>query len=388
MLGFAESSSESMKRITILCVLGAFVVSGLHAEDHARARELYALICVNCHGPNLDGGKGPALTDAYWRHGSEPEAILKAINKGFPGSEMVAFEEALPESDRLALRDFLVSRQEGLREVTRHVYPREPFRGKRLTRELFAPVKPISHKRLPENVYYLDRNQDGVLRGTAKIHVREAGKYRFVIPPRGRSTIYVNGKEVFYYDDHDRMKKQTRINETFELKPGVHEMEFLHEEKTSHRFRFSGVLQHESGKKWPLNGRSLQGNIPKIIAAEPEAKVVRKLIEGLPPRTLLCLLPNQVLVAYNPVDGRLLQAWHSASVDQTPSLVDRSSKASEIKGTPIPNVGREVLRADILRFLRYEMHLDTVHLVSLVDGREQTVIIAPDGLQSFKVAVR
>ena len=83
-----------------------------------------------------------------------------------------------------------------------------------------------------------------------------------------------------------------------------------------------------------------------------------------------------------------MQAWHSASVDQTPSLVDRSSKASEIKGTPIPNVGREVLRADILRFLRYEMHLDTVHLVSLVDGREQTVIIAPDGLQSFKVAVR
>ena len=379
---------SNMIRASFLCVLGTFVVSGLYAEDHARARELYALICVNCHGPNLDGGKGPALTDAYWRHGSEPEAILKAINKGFPGSEMVAFEEALPESDRLALRDFLVSKQEGLREVTRHVYPREPFRGKRLESGLFPPVKPISHKRLPENVYYLDRNQDGVLRGTAKIYVREAGKYRFVIPPRGRSTIYVNGKEVFYYDDHDRMKKQTRINETFELMPGVHEMEFLHEEKTSHRFRFSGVLQHESGKKWPLNGRSLQGNIPKIIAAEPEAKVVRKWIAGLPPRTLLCLLPNLTLVAYNPIDGSVLNAWHSASINQTPSLADRSARPSEVKGVAIPDAGQSVLKAESLRFLRYEMHLDTVHLVSLADGREKTVMIAPEGAQSFKVSVQ
>lgn len=379
---------NEMKR-TVIFILGAlcaFVVQAANAADHSRAQLLYSQICFNCHGPKLDGGKGPALTDAYWRHGSEPEAILKAINKGFPGSEMVAFEEALPESDRIALRDFLVAKQEGLREVVRHVYPREPFQGKRLEPGLFTSVKPISHKRLPENVFYLDRNQDGVLRGTAKVYVREPGEYRFVIPPRGRSSIYVNGKEVFYYDT--RTKKHTHINESFLLKAGVHEMEFLHEEKTSHRFRFTGALRHESGKKWPLNGRSLQGNVPKIIAAEPEAKVVRKSIAGLPPRALLCLLPNQVLVAYNPTDGSVLQAWHSASINQTPSLEDRSAKPSEIKGAPIPGVESRVLEAELLRFLRYEMHLDTVHLVSLVNGEEKTVTIAPEGTQSFKVSIR
>ena len=376
----------SMIRASFLCVLCAFVAPNLNAEDHARARELYSQICFNCHGPELDGGKGPALVDAYWRHGSEPEAILKAINKGFPGSEMVAFEEALPESDRIALRDFLVAKQEGLREVVRHVYPREPFQGKRLEPGLFTSVKPISHKRLPENVFYLDRNQDGVLRGTAKIYVREPGEYRFVIPPRGRWSIYVNGKEVFYYDD--RTKEHTHINETFVLQAGVHEMEFLHEEKASHRFRFTGALRHESGKKWALNGRSLQGNVPKIIAAEPEARVVRKWIAGLPPRTLLCLLPNQTLVAYNPTDGSVLNAWHSASINQTPSLADRSARPSEVKGVVIPDSGRSILKAEALRFLRYEMHLDTVHLVSLADGREKTVKIAPEGAQSFKVSVQ
>ena len=373
---------------SLVCVLAILGVQAadVDAADHSRAETLYLQICFNCHGPKLDGGKGPALVDAYWRHGSEPEAILKAINKGFPGSEMVAFEEALPESDRIALRDFLVAKQEGLREVVRRVYPRAPFQGKRLEPGLFTAVKPISHKRLPENVFYLDRNQDGVLRGTAKIHVREPGEYRFVIPPRGRSSIYVNGKEVFYYDD--RTKKHRHINETFVLKAGVHDMEFLHEEKASHRFRFTGALRHESGKKWPLNGRSLQGNVPKIIAAEPEAKVVRKSIAGLPPRALLCLLPNQVLVAYNPKDGSVLQAWHSASINQTPSLEDRSAKPSEIKGMPIPDTEREILESDTLRFLRYEMHLDTVHLVSLVDGEERTVIIAPEGTQSFKVSIQ
>lgn len=378
---------NEMKRTVrnILCVLGVLVVEAA-AVDLERGKTLYHQICFNCHGPNLDGGKGPALTDAYWRHGSEPEAILRAINKGFPGSEMVAFEEALPESDRIALRDFILSKQEGLREVARHVYPREPFQGKRLAPELFKSVKPDERKRLPENVYYLDRNQDGVLRGTAKLHIKEAGAYRFNIRSQGRTSVFVNGREVFYSDV--KTDKAAHINEPFNLTPGIHRLELLHEEKTSHRFRLTGFLQHESDRKWALNGRSLQGNVPKIIAAEPEAKVVRKSIAGLPPRALLCLLPNQVLVAYNPTDGRVLQAWHTASINQTPSLEDRSAKPSEIKGAPIPGVESNALPAGHLRFLRYEMHLDTVHLVSLVDGKEKTVTIAPEGQQSFKVAVQ
>ncbi len=387
---------SNMIHIPLLCVLPtsllyfvatgcAFVAPALHAEDHARARELYAQICINCHGPQLDGGKGPALVDAYWRHGSEPEAILRAINKGFPGTEMVAFEESLPESDRLALRDFLVAQQEGLREVVRHVYPREPFKGKRLTPSLFDSIEAASHKRLPENVYYFERNQDGVLRGVSRLIVRQAGKYHFNIRPRGRTAILIDGREVHYSDDKD---KKASVNETFTLRPGVHRLEILHEERPAPTLRFGGTLQHESGKKWTLTGRSLQGNPPKIVAAETEARVIRKWIDGLPPRTLLCLLPNQTLVAYNPQTAEILQAWHTASIDQTPSLPDRSAKPSEIRGEPIADAASKPLRADRLRFLSYQVNLDAVQLVSLVDGVQKTVLIAPDGERSFKVTVQ
>ena len=84
----------------------------------------------------------------------------------------------------------------------------------------------------------------------------------------------------------------------------------------------------------------------------------------------------------------MLKAWHSSAINQTPSLVDRSAKPSEIKGVPIPDVGSKLFEAETLRFLRYEIHLDTVHLVSLVDGEEKTVTIAPEGTQSFKLSVQ
>ncbi len=351
-----------------------------------RALAIYNQLCFNCHGLHFDGGIGPSLKDNYWRHGDSPENILKVINKGIPGTEMIGYEAVFPEEDRLALRDLVLSQHEGLRGVVRYVYPREPFQGKRLTPELMDKVKPLSETRLPENVYYFDRNGDGILRGKSKLFITDPGQYQFSIRTIGRTSIYLDGKEVHYSDE--ATPKDTHVNTKFDLTPGNYDLEILHEEKTTHSYRFSGVLQNENGKKWPLNGRSLEGNVPKVIAAGPEAKVIRKWIAGLPPRTLLCLLPNKVLVAYNPVDGKILAAWHSASVNQTPSLADRSAKPSEIRGEPIQDIEGDVLGKEPLRFLRYEMRLDTVHLVSLANGLEKTVLIAPDGERSFKVTLR
>ena len=122
--------------IALVCLSAS--VSAAHLE---RGRTIYSQICFNCHGPKLEGGQGPALKDQYWQHGSSPEAILNVINKGVPGSPMIAFETVFPESDRLALRDFILSEQEGLREVVRSVYPRQFFKNKRFTPALFEGVE-------------------------------------------------------------------------------------------------------------------------------------------------------------------------------------------------------------------------------------------------------
>ena len=46
-------------------VLGSTVRTFASLE---RGQEIYSQICVTCHGPNLDGGIGPSLVDAYWKY--------------------------------------------------------------------------------------------------------------------------------------------------------------------------------------------------------------------------------------------------------------------------------------------------------------------------------
>ena len=48
--------------------------------------------------------------------------------------------------------------------------------------------------------------------------------------------------------------------------------------------RFNARLRKELAvNNWMLTGKSLEGNVPKIIRPGPQAKVIRKWIEGLPP---------------------------------------------------------------------------------------------------------
>ena len=88
----------------------------------------------------MEGGIGPALTDPFWKHGDSSEAINRAITKGIAGTEMAAFEAIYPAEDRQALTDYILSKQEGVRELVRFVYPTAHFKGKRLAPELFKTI--------------------------------------------------------------------------------------------------------------------------------------------------------------------------------------------------------------------------------------------------------
>ena len=48
----------------------------------AAGKEIYAQNCVGCHGPELQGGIGPNLTDTTWIHGHSKADILRTITEG------------------------------------------------------------------------------------------------------------------------------------------------------------------------------------------------------------------------------------------------------------------------------------------------------------------
>jgi alcohol dehydrogenase (cytochrome c) len=70
-------------------------------------RTLFNQTCSNCHGENAQGGRGPALTDAFVG-GKDDAAIYHTIRAGIPGSQMPAFS-ALPTDDLWRLITYLHS---------------------------------------------------------------------------------------------------------------------------------------------------------------------------------------------------------------------------------------------------------------------------------------
>jgi hypothetical protein len=224
---------------------------------------------------------------------------------------------------------------------------------------------------------------DGVLRGKSKLHIKEPGKFKFNIGGKGRTSIWVNGNEIHYSDD--QAAKSTHFNKEFELSAGIHDLEILHEEPTSHSMRFYARLQKLNGEHWMLTGKSLEGSVPKVIRAGQQAKVIRKWIKDLPPRTLLLLLPNKVMLAYDSSSGKIIRGWQEAFVDQTPSLDSRSQKQSEIKGKEFAGAERDVLKGDQFSLLYYESNEDLIKISTLVDGRESSFTVSPKGESSFSI---
>ena len=349
-----------------------------------RGQEIYNQICFNCHGPNLDGGIGPSLVDSYWKNGDSHDAIYRSIAKGVTGTEMIAYELVYPEKDLQSLTEFIINKQEGNRQTLRSTYARDYFEGKKLHPDLFDSIESTSQTRLPENFYYVDRMFDGILRGQSKLYISSHGKFRFTTGGRGRTSIWVNGDEVLY--SNDKKDKSTRINNDFELSAGIHDLEIIHEEPTSHSMRFYARLQKLNGEHWMLTGKSLEGSVPKVVRSGEKAKVIRKWIDGLPPRTLLLLLPNQVLLAYDSASGKIIKGWESAFINQTPSLDSRSQKKSEVKGKELTGIAKTILEGDRFNLLHYETSGDSVIIATLVDGEQKKFSISPEGKNSYKLS--
>ena len=61
----------------------------------AAGKQLFALNCSPCHGPEGQGVIGPNLTDAYWLHGSRYEDIVNTITNGVPDKGMIAWKATL-----------------------------------------------------------------------------------------------------------------------------------------------------------------------------------------------------------------------------------------------------------------------------------------------------
>lgn len=84
----------------------------------AHGKEIFAIQCATCHGPNGEGN-GPAAAALNphprnfhaaegWVNGRKPSQVFKTLKEGIPGSGMASFA-TLPPDDRWALAHFVLT---------------------------------------------------------------------------------------------------------------------------------------------------------------------------------------------------------------------------------------------------------------------------------------
>jgi cytochrome c oxidase cbb3-type subunit 3 len=80
-------------------------------------REIYVARCSSCHGGSGKGDgpiasflKGPPpgdLTDANWKHGDQPEQVLRVIARGVPDTAMSGWTNVYSEPQVRALAAYV-----------------------------------------------------------------------------------------------------------------------------------------------------------------------------------------------------------------------------------------------------------------------------------------
>jgi cytochrome c553 len=375
--------SSGMKSIIILGSLAIFTLP--LCADVERGKQLYAQVCFLCHGSELEGGKGPALTDAYWRHGSSEQEILKILNEGVKGTEMVGYGAIFPQSDIQSLLSFLLSKQKGVRELKREEYAKVHFEGQELTPGLFAGREASNATPIPENVFWVDGSFGGAVRYHGKFYAWDDAQYLFDLNSPGRTVVYLNGELIT--KTGDGYPKAERFQNALALKKGAYELEILHESKRKHGNRIAGGYGIKGKPLIQFHGASLKGSSPKFVLADPmRAIVARKAIRGISQRALLCLFPNKVIVAFSPETGLVEKAWQAASIDQTPSLPDRSFSPSKIEGVEIVNPPAAPALGDKAEFRGYRLDRQNVIIRFAENGQERTLTISPEGSDSYTIS--
>jgi cytochrome c oxidase cbb3-type subunit 3 len=72
-----------------------------NAAAIAAGKEIFAVNCVPCHGPQGQGVIGPNLTDNFWLHGNTYAHIANTIIEGVPDKGMISWKTTLnPEKIR------------------------------------------------------------------------------------------------------------------------------------------------------------------------------------------------------------------------------------------------------------------------------------------------
>ncbi len=117
----AHGTRAARIRATALCLLiPATIAFGQspprNAPPPSTVRALFVAHCATCHGEKGDGqgvtdvGRAArSFLDGGFAYGNTPDAVMRSITHGIPGTPMPAFQKALREEQRRELAEYVIA---------------------------------------------------------------------------------------------------------------------------------------------------------------------------------------------------------------------------------------------------------------------------------------
>ncbi len=85
------------------------IVQLLDEQSISNGAQVYANNCIACHLADGGGSIGPNLTDDYWIHGGDFDAVVKVINDGVLDKGMIAWKTVLNPTQVSEVASFLIT---------------------------------------------------------------------------------------------------------------------------------------------------------------------------------------------------------------------------------------------------------------------------------------
>ncbi|MDD7986209.1 cytochrome c [Lentisphaera marina] len=303
----------------------------LKADDlsELRGQKLYETICFSCHGNKLEGATGPNLKDYEWLHGSSKSDIIKSITNGFPEKGMLAFGALYKQEQINDLVNFILSRQQGLRNVEYKIFHdiqlNDKFEWDKHKADKQRSLKPPHfNPNLPEV------NQFAIsFKGQLLIPKHLAGDFILSgIRKQYRGiALYIDGDKIPFPTNKDRA-----IKIPLNLRAGTHDirLEYIKDFKSTVFF-----LDLVGKETIPLTSESYRRSITSshIPKAENAFLINRKRITAAPPGSIIVNHMDKISYAIDPKTSDIKAMWLGKSLDIGPNIYARGQHFAQPIGT-------------------------------------------------------
>ena len=85
------------------------IVQLVDEQSISNGAQVYANNCIACHLVDGGGSVGPNLTDDFWIHGGDFDAVVKVINDGVLDKGMIAWKTVLNPTQVNEVASFLLT---------------------------------------------------------------------------------------------------------------------------------------------------------------------------------------------------------------------------------------------------------------------------------------